>query len=237
MPDNEHNERNLEGELRELGKNIEYPPTPDLSQAVRSRIEAERNSGGIWSRLPSARWAAAAAVVVVMASPFLSPAFRDAASDFFVFGQASREAGRAAPESAGGGDLPESASPAGSAEEEAPTSGEAAEGIPPGEANSRLDGLLLIPGLGEPDEIYAIGQGGVMLVYNAPGLTFTQRPGEVETAFPASRRPGIEDAAVNGGRGYWRPSGILFWERDGIALRLQSGLAKEEAIRLAESAR
>lgn len=267
MPDREDR---LEEELRELGREIEYPPTPDIYRSVRGRIEAERNSGGIWALLPSAKWAVAAALVVIMVSPFFSPAFRDAVSGLFVSGASSPEAGRAAPELAepespspdsassagleattsGGaesgtsgspdsGDLPDAAAPATGEAEDLPSSAAraGAGGITLGEANSRVEGLLLLPDFASPDEIYAVGRGGVMLVYDTPGVTLTQRPGEVETAFPAATGSDTEDATVNGGRGYWRSSGVLFWERGGTALRLQSGLAKEEAVRLAESAR
>lgn len=267
MPDREDR---LEEELRELGREIEYPPTPDISRSVRGRIEAERNSESTWSRLPSARWAVAAAVVVMALSPFFSPAFRDAVSDLFVSEVASPEAGQAAPESAergnplpdsasstkpeavtsgsaesgvsdspGDGDLPDSAAQATGEVEDLPSSSAARgiESITPGEANSRVKELLLLSDLGEPDEIYAVGRGGVMLVYDASAVTLTQRPGDIETVFPAAVRPGSEDSTVNGGRGYWRSSGVLFWERDGLSLRLRSGLAKEDAVRLAESAR
>ncbi len=281
MPDNEHNDREagLEEELRELGRSIEYPPAPDISRAVRSRIEGEeRSSGGLWPRLPSAKWAAAAAVVVVMASPFFSPAFRDAVSNLLVSGPMSGgaggaggvvsesaesrdgppdsarpmgEAGESAPSDGAG--LPDSASSAGVAEdaadlpesavgggveEDVPTPGGVSwERISPEEARQRAGAdIPFLPPLGEPASIRTSGPDGFALVYGTdPTVALTARPGEVEAVFPAATRPDTEDATVDGERGYWRSSGVLFWERGGVALRLQSDLPKDEAVRLAES--
>ncbi|MGH3089257.1 MAG: hypothetical protein ACRDSJ_18335, partial [Rubrobacteraceae bacterium] len=238
MPDREDR---LERELRELGARLEYPPTPDVSERVRSMIEEEEHSRrrGFFSYLPSAKWAAAAAVVVLTAVPALSPEFRDTVSGWFVYGSGG-SAGEVAQEPGRAGDVAESAgpeaTPSGEADSPASSSG-AAERITLEEARSRIRGLLVLPELGAPEEIQAVGGGGVTLVYDAPDLTLTQRPGEVETAFPATRSSGAEYATVNGEQGYWLPSGTLFWERDGLALRLRSDLSKEAAIQLAESVR
>lgn len=255
MPDRENDmDRNLEQELRDLGAHIEHPPTPDIARTVRRRLEEEEASRrrGFWSRMPSARWAVAAAILLILVVPMFSPAFRGAVSSVFVSSGAggassqsaspAGEAGSDAPASSSE-DSPDSASSAGSATSGAAgtgsSGGEVAEVITLEEARSRTEGLLLLPELGEPDEVYALGRGGVMLVYPSGDsrIVLTQRPGEVETAFPAASRMAVEDAAVNGGRGYWRSSGTLFWERDGMALRLRTDLSKEGAIQLAESAR
>jgi hypothetical protein len=87
-------ERELERELRELGPRIEYPPTPDLLRAVRSRFDegTERTPrrGRFWPALPALRRAAvAAAVVLIVAAPALSPAVRATVVDLFGTGQAA----------------------------------------------------------------------------------------------------------------------------------------------------
>jgi hypothetical protein len=95
MPDNERSsDREIESELRDLGARIEYPPTPDLAQAVRRRIEEEgagqhtpRN--GYWPSFFSPRWAAIAAAVVVIFVAALSPTLRTTLSDLFVSGEAA----------------------------------------------------------------------------------------------------------------------------------------------------
>lgn len=109
--------------------------------------------------------------------------------------------------------------------------------------------------------------GGVVLVYRARaglpalggtrvGLVLTEVPGSVESAY-LSRSilsvAGVEEVSVGDGRGYWVPSGgrslspaeregdlpgnVLFWEREGLALRLTADLPKREMVRIAESAR
>jgi hypothetical protein len=48
---------------------------------------------------------------------------------------------------------------------------------------------------------------------------------------------------VDGNPGYWRSAGnrlsgqTLLWEQGGVALRLEANVKKEQAIRIAESAR
>jgi hypothetical protein len=280
-------DRDLERELRELGSRVEYPPTPDLASAVRSRLDEEGGSAPTrgWFDLPVARWAAVAAVVLIAAVPVLSPAARDTVAGWFEGGQASGggealSGGEAAggpedatvmmeedaesradvPQSAGGPDMPASGG-------ETPSSARGpgfGERMPLREAETRLGGReLLLPearGLGEPDEIYANGpsrSGGVVLVYDAGsgppsegdagiGLVLTEVPGTLESAY---RRGGdLADAptgevSVGDGRGYWAPSGgrhlpnALFWERGGLALRLEADLPKREMTGIAESVR
>jgi hypothetical protein len=279
-------DRDLERELRELGSRVEYPPTPDLARAVRSRLDEEAGSAPPrgWFDLPVARWAAVAAVVLIAAVPVLSPAARDTVAGWFEGGQTSGDGqalsgGRAAggpeeatvmmedeaesgadvPESGGGPDIPSSGGIR-------PSSGGAGFGerIPLREAETRLAGReLLLPGargLGEPDEVFATGpsrNGGVVLVYGAGaglpsegdagvGLVLTEVPGSLESAYPrggdlADARDG--EVSVGDERGYWAPSGgrhlpnALFWERGGLALRLEAGLPKREMIGIAESVR
>ena len=92
MPDREPDRTHeLERELRELGARIEYPPTPDLSRAVRRRLDEEdaeqpARRDGLWSSLP--RWAAAAAALVfIVALPTFSPTLRATVADWFGSGQ------------------------------------------------------------------------------------------------------------------------------------------------------
>lgn len=279
-------DRDLERELRELGARVEYPPTPDLARAVRSRLDEEAGPAPPrgWFDLPVARWAAVAAVVLIAAVPVLSPAARDTVAGWFEGGPASggggalsggQEAGvpeeapvmedeaesRAdVPQSGGGPDIPSS----GGVTPSAARGSKFGERIPLREAEARLAGReLLMPearGLGEPDEVYANGasrNGGVVLVYGAgpglpsedgagAGLVLTEVPGSLESAYLrggdlADARTG--EVSVGAGRGYWAPSGgrhlpnALFWERGGLALRLEAGLPKREMIGIAESVR
>jgi hypothetical protein len=88
----------------------------------------------------------------------------------------------------------------------------------------------------------------------AAGLVLTELPGDVEAAFGTGTAVphGAEAVDVGGARGIWlaTPSSsgaeafrltpglrgsTLFFTRDGLALRVESSLAREEAIGLAES--
>lgn len=106
MPDRDRTpEERLERELRDLGARIEYPATPDLSQAVRRRIEADERPtarrGLSWLPSLSPRWAAAA-LLLVLALPVLSPTTRDGISDLFTLGQGAGGANGGAQSSSGG---------------------------------------------------------------------------------------------------------------------------------------
>src|SRR5215212_3317703 len=128
------------------------------------------------------------------------------------------------------------------------------------EARSLAGAPVLVPRtevLGEPDEVYAGGTRGadrVVLVYRSRpglppledagiGLVLTERAGGVEET---DVRPEFQRVEVGGERGYWAPAardagilggGVLLWEQEGLALRLESNLSKEEAIRVAGSVR
>jgi hypothetical protein len=256
-------DRELERELGELGSRIEYPPTPDLARAARRRLEEEERTprrGGFGLPTLSARWAAAAALLLFLAVPLLSPATRETFSGPFVAGPAA-DGGKPQGVAVESGDgAPRPSSPG------------RAESITLREARARAgDGApVLLPRakeLGEPDEVYALGRpsrGGVALVYRSRpglpplggteiGLVLTELPGDLESTYLEEAMRGYEEASVGGGGGYWIPdgrrlehpdhrtwrprAGVLLWEREGRALRLEADLPKGEAIRIAESTR
>jgi hypothetical protein len=284
-------ESEFERELRDLGPRIEYPPTPDLARTVRHRLDEEANeetgSRTFWSRLPDLRWAAAAAAfVLIVAVPSLSPALRATVSDWFPAGGAG-ESGQAAgggdpgpPPAESGGDVPESGGAIGSsAEPETRGARSLGKGLGLGErislreARARASDGLLLPGtpeLGEPDEVYTPGpsqENGVALVYRAGpglpplgdtnvGLVLTELPGRIEPAYLSGGAPaeaGLESVSVRDRQGYWippnhrtapavertdgLPGSVLLWEREGLALRLETNLSKQESVRIAESLR
>jgi hypothetical protein len=277
-------DRDLERELRELGSHMEYPPTPDLARAVHRRLDQEgrvrrpARSWMTWPSLPSFRWAvAAAALVLVVGVPVLSPTMRATVTDWFEAGQTAGGAD-GSPSVESKEDVAEA--PSAARGESMPSSGRGGRYLGGGlgfgervtlrEARSEAGGPLLLPRaaeLGEPDEVYAgepPREDGVVLVYQARpglpplgdteiGLVLTELPGGAEPAyFPEEARPeaGLETVEVGGKRGYWAPGrrdasspterlhgSVLFWEQGGRALRLEAGLSKEEAIRVAESVR
>jgi hypothetical protein len=261
MPDKE-----LERELRELGGLIDYPPTPDAARAARNALEEEADDRPRRFRMafPAMRWAVAAAFVLVVAVPALSPSLRATISDWFVT-EDSQSAG---------GPAVDAGSPERQSEAGAPAAGESKSGtshalaprfsgerITPREAQARMEGALLLPRtprLGKPDEIYAggtSGKDGVELVYREGlpplgdtgiSLVLTEVPGGIEPAYLRGKTPvgsELERVSADGGPGYWRPAGnrlpghVLLWEQGGVALRLQTNVQKERAIRIAESVR
>jgi hypothetical protein len=113
-----------------------------------------------------------------------------------------------------------------------------------------------------PDEegvtlVYGARSGLPPLGNTGIGLVLTEVPGGVESAyFPEGERPeaGLQRVQVGGKPGYWVPAGrgvpspigrsearlhgsILLWEQEGVALRLEAEIPKQEALRIAESVR
>ena len=65
--------RDLDGELRDLGPRVEYPPVPDIAGSVRGRLDAEAGGSGSPARSgPQLWWFAAAAVALLIAIPAFS---------------------------------------------------------------------------------------------------------------------------------------------------------------------
>jgi hypothetical protein len=285
-------DRDFERELEELGTGIEYPPTPDLARAVRRRLEEEEASTaarGFWSRLPDLRWAAAAAaVVLIITVPALSPALRANIDQWLAVPQSASSGSEAArsdgqPDDKGPSDSPRAESAEDMAESGGgppsmrPESGGArslGQGLELGERISlkeaRTQGDLLLPRtpeVGRPDEVYApepAREKGVAFVYRSRpglpplgdtevGLILTERSGGVEEAYLTEDAPDLESVNVRDERGYWVPSGrglssvvdrtggvhgnVLLWEQEGLALRMETSLSKEEAVRIASSVR
>jgi Domain of unknown function (DUF4367) len=257
-------DRELERELRELGSLIDYPPTPNVARAARNVLDeaANEQSRRLRRAFPTMRWAAvAAAFVLVVAVPTLSPGLRATVSDWFVaedFQSIGVDAGSPERQS-------EAGAPAAGVSKSATTPAQApqfsGERISVREAQARMDGTLLLPRtpkLGKPEEIYTVGTAskeGVMLVYKyglpplgdtGIHLVLTEVPGDLEPAYLTGRTTAgskFDRVSVDGNPGYWRSAGnrlpgqTLLWEQGGVALRLEANVKKEQAIRIAESAR
>ena len=113
-----------------------------------------------------------------------------------------------------------------------------------------------------PDEesitlVYGARSGLPPLGGTGIGLVLTESPGDVGSAyFREGERPeaGLQRARVGGKPGYWVPAGrgvsslagraearlhgsVLLWEQEGVALRLEADIPKQEAIRIAGSVR
>src|SRR5215210_2905328 len=108
-------DREIERELRELGALIDHPPTPDVASAARNVLEEEANDRPRRFRMafPTMRWAAvAAAFVLVVAVPTLSPGLRATISDWFV-AEGLHSAGRPAVDAGSSERQSEAGAPAG----------------------------------------------------------------------------------------------------------------------------
>lgn len=233
----------LERALADLGKRVAYPPTPDLSRVVRSRLEAtpRRPGSALLDRLwpiPSRLWrplvVAALALLLLGGSLLtLSPAARTAVAERLgLRGIAIVHQPTVL----------------------TPTTGPVAASLHLGErvsldeARRRVAYPVVaptLPELGTPDEIYvdeSVGGGQVALVYRArPGLPAAAETGVglLVTQFRGDLDPGIfgkglgpdtrlEQVTVNGGRGFWiegKPH--LFYYRDA------NGDDRSERVRLA----
>ena len=235
-------DRELERELAELGSRIEYPPTPDLARAVRRQLEEGDRTprrGGFGLPTPSARWAAAAALVLLLAVPVLSQAAREMFSGTFVAGPAA-DGGKPEGVAAESGDAASRASSPERAEEPIGAGMGFGEPITLREARARAGGEppVLLPRsveLGQPDAVYALGPpsgDGVVLVYRSRpglpslgdtgiGLVLTELAGDLESTYleEAGSMKGFEEASVGGGRGYWVTGGRRLAPPDGRTWR------------------
>ncbi len=225
MPD-----RELERELRELGTLIDYPPTPDVARAARNALDEENDRPRRFGMaFPTLRWAAvAAAFVLIVAVPTLSPDLRATVGDWFVTEYFQR-----AGEPAVDAGSPERQSEAGAPASGVSKSGESlaprfsGERISLQEARARMDGALLLPRTpkpGKPDEVYASGtsrEEGVVLVYRdglpslgdaGISLVLTEVPGNIGPAYLRGKTPvesELERVSVDGDPGYWSAAGRI----------------------------
>jgi hypothetical protein len=225
MPD-----RELERELRELGALIDYPPTPDVAHAARNLLDEEEDSRPQRFRMvfPKMRWAAvAAAFVLVVAVPTLSPSLRATVSDWFVAEDIQSAGGPAV--DAGSSERQSEAGAPGSKSGTSPALAPRFLGkrISLREARATMDGALLMPrklGLGKPDEVYAggpSGKEGVVFVYREGlpplgdtgiSLVLTEVPGNLEPAYLRGKTTvgsELETVSVDGGPGYWSAAGRI----------------------------
>ena len=226
-------DRELERELRELGSLIDYPPTPNVARAARNVLDeaANEQSRRLRRAFPTIRWAAvAAAFVLVVAVPTLSPSLRTTVSDWFIAEHFQSPSGPAVDAGSSERQSEAGAPPAGvseSATSPAQTLHFSGERISLREAQARMDGALLLlrtPELGKPEEIYTVGTAskeGVMLVYkDGPpplgdtgiSLVLTEIPGDVEPAYLRGKTTvgsELERVSVGEGSGYWSSGGRL----------------------------
>lgn len=230
----------LERALVLLGKGLEFPPEPDVTGAVRVRIERRR-------RIPRrALVLAFAALVVAIAAAFAVPPARSAILRWLGFHGVRIEFVDELPPVPPRGRL---------ALGKKTTLDEARAAVPYALSTSKL--------LGPPDAVYILGR-RVWFVYGdeqRPRLLVTQFPGRTEG--PLVKKmvepgTGLDFVTVNGAPGYWitgAPHEVLYqdefgriipdsvrlagdtllWIRGDITLRLEGRMTKSQALRIARS--
>ena len=263
MTESRLSDRELEAALRDIGAHLAYPRTADLLPVVRSRIEAERR-GGFWAQLWSPRAAfapALATVALLLVAALVFQPIGANALEAIGIGRLAIFRG-AEPAAAVGGKVLADAQRVASVDEASRQAGfsvvvPAALGSPD-EVYVRQSQqgatvfLVYAPRSGIP----AAKQTGIgVLVTQAAG---TFEPPLLGKVLPPGAR--AEEVTVNGRRGVWiegaphqmffrSPNGevvidtlrlagnVLAWDQGGVFVRLEADLPKDQALRIASSAR
>jgi hypothetical protein len=256
-------ERLFESELLDLGRRIDYPPTPDLPNAVRRRlIEQRAPTPTRWRARLWALAAAAVAILIIAAGVVtVGPDTRSALAERLGL----RGVQITQPQQL----------PSGQAAGRRLNLGQPLTSV--ADARSRVAFRVPLPStLGEPDEVYLLDSppgGQVALLYaEREGIPRTSSTGvgllltEFQASFPDGGPilkgvpPGsrLEEVTVNGARAYWiegdphtfffqdaqgriqaettrLAANVLLWEDGPVTLRLESALNKDAALAIATS--
>ncbi len=247
----------LERDLRDLGRHLAWPGSPDLTAAVAEEL-------GRGPARPVRRRVtvlAAAALLLLAGLLAASPGLRAAILDLFRLPGARIEVD---PEPS-----PVPVAP-GRLEELVP-----GRAVTLAEARAATAFRITVPAtLGRPDEVVLVGQGSDAVVTLAwrgrPGLPPADETGYAALLTQLRARPteelikkvsaatGVTPVTVDGEQGYWvqgphpvilerdgevvedlarLSSSSLLWTRDGVLMRLEADLTLIEALRLARSGR
>jgi hypothetical protein len=237
----------LELALVDLGRHVEFPPTPELSRRVRTRLaegRAPRFAVGGRRGLVIALAVLAVAIGAVLAVPQT----RAAILEFFRLRGVTIERVDELPT--------------------VPAQARLNLGSPVDIDRVKVPWKIVVPTeLGEPDAVYYRPHppgGMVSLLYGSqeePRAIFTQFQASVDEAFQKKilAETRIEPVTIHGQPGYWlagaphvfvfvdaegrfqeesvRLAGnVLLWERGTLTLRLEAEVSKAEALKIARSA-
>lgn len=237
----------LESALFELGREVQFPPTPDVSAPVRRRVTDRTRSVRRWSRVLVPLAAVLVAALLVTGVLAHWPTARDAIAERLGLHGVQVTQVRGLPTATATLDL--------------------GQAITLEDAQRRVTYPIQLPAaLGAPDVVYFLDLpvgGQVVLAYEPNG----DRPRLVLYEFEGSRvglgkglSPGtsVEEVSVNGNRGLWingdphvvffvdargRPqsettrlaANVLLWENNRLTLRLEGQLARDHAVAIAAS--
>jgi len=249
----------LERALRELGSRYPYPPTPNLAAAVRRRIVARPVAPvrrlAVWRDPRRLALAAVAVLVLAGAAALVNPATRDAIAHFFhVPGViVSRVSPRPSLSPLTPLDLGRRTTLA-----DAQSAVSFSVAVP--SSLGTPDAVYLdtdVPG-GEVALAYAPRPGIPLVKQTNLGVLFTEFRGDLIPGF-LTKEVGpsttLEQTSVNGDPGWWiagephllitrigdtdypvslrMAANTLIWERGGVTYRIESGLSKADALRIA----
>jgi hypothetical protein len=244
----------LELALVELGRSIEFPPTPDVAARVRERIAAERAPRRGVTHVPARRaLVIALAILTVSVGALMAvPGTRAAILEFFGLRGVAIERVKTLPT------VPKNAN----------LSNLGAR-MSLDDARARVDFKVVVPeALGEPDEVYYsdFPPGGmVSFVYGSaeePRALVTQFRASVDEFFfkKVTADTDVETVTVGGQPGFYLSGAphvfgyvdaegqfrqetirlvgnVLLWERGDLTLRLEGEISRDEALEIARSFR
>jgi hypothetical protein len=227
----------LETALRALGRDVAFPPTPDLASAIRGRLERPR----FWRR--PAAIAVAVAVVAAIAAAFAVPQSRSAILDWLGLRNVSVVRVEKLPTVPAHGNL------------------DLGQRVTLDEAKRRAP-WLLIPD-GTPDSVWvseSVPGGKVSLLWGTPSnvkLLLTEFTGRTYIEKVIDGDTQVERVKIGSAGAWFKGSHVvmfqdrdgrfresharlarntLVWQLGGVTLRLEGGLTKDEALRIARTA-
>ena len=231
----------LERTLRELARQVEFPPTPELAHVVGQRLRAEpRRSRLALRRRPLA--VALAVLALAVATAFAIPPARSAILELFGLSGVTIERVESTPVF------------------DSVTNRRLGVRVGLDEARAAVPFRLRVPAEKEVRVTLDRRIPAVTFVWNDRRLLLTEFRGTVTPFIRKSAGPGtrIEVVDVNGAQGYWlagerhfvvfqdargrilesRAAGnVLLWELGGLTLRLEGARTKAEALQTAGTLR
>ena len=253
----------LEEGLRDLGARLGYPPSADLRPAVLARIDGGERRGLFgWLRSPLSLAPAVATLVLLLAATLaFQPAAGQAAEALGLRGIGLFRVEKIVlfP---GGQVLPVGARQVASAEA---ASTEVGFAVRAPESLGEPDGIFAQTAGDHAIAILVYGRRPGIPVSSSTGVAvlITELRGSLETQLLGKGIPPgatVEELDVNGGRGVWiegephqvfyrAPNGdiltdtvrlagnVLLWEQDGLLMRIEAQVDREQALRIARSMR
>lgn len=248
----------IESRLQALAKELPYPPTPSVANAVMGRIRVPVKRPQVSRKLA---WALAA-IILLFAGLMFVPPVRAAVLEFIQIGVVRIFP---APTEVPNFEIPATATPAPTSSALIPLLEKISGETTLEDAQQKIGFPIPIPtypsDLGQPDRVFLQDTGGWMLILvwlNPQQADHVQMSlhliEEGSWTIQKFQPTIIEETTVNGSRAIWTVGGyplilrngdmqvtrlivgnVLIWEENKITYRLETDLELDEAIRIAES--